>query len=125
MPLFHYRALRPSGGEIAGELTAVDERDAAQRLQAIGNYPIEITLSEAGARLARRFALSGTQEKPIGDAQHVGAMSHRHLTALVLFGSLKNIARRLLESVRYLVWEAAWFDPTAARKLRLGLEDTS
>jgi general secretion pathway protein F len=56
MPLFHYRALRPSGGEIAGELTADDERDAAQRLQAIGNYPIEITLPETGARLARRFA---------------------------------------------------------------------
>jgi hypothetical protein len=42
-----------------------------------------------------------------------------------LFGSLKNVARRLLESVRYLVWEAAWFEATAARKLRLGLEDTS
>jgi general secretion pathway protein F len=56
MPLFHYRALRPSGGEIAGELTAEDERDAAQRLQAIGNYPIEITLPETSARLARRFA---------------------------------------------------------------------
>jgi general secretion pathway protein F len=56
MPLFHYRALRPSGGEIAGELTADDERDAAQRLQAIGNYPIEITLPETGARLTRHFA---------------------------------------------------------------------
>src|SRR5580698_5599091 len=56
VPLFHYRALRPSGGEIAGELTADDERDAAQRLQAIGNYPIEITLPETGARLTRRFA---------------------------------------------------------------------
>ena len=56
MPLFHYRALRPSGGEIAGELSADDERDAAQRLQAIGNYPIEITLPETGARLARRLA---------------------------------------------------------------------
>ena len=55
VPLFHYRALRPSGGEIAGELTADDERDAAQRLQAIGNYPIEITLPEAGAGLARRL----------------------------------------------------------------------
>lgn len=56
MPLFHYRALRPSGGEIAGELTAEDERDAARRLQAIGNYPIEITLPASGARLARRTA---------------------------------------------------------------------
>lgn len=56
MPLYHYRALRASGVEIVGELDADDERDAAQRLQASGNYPIEITLSEAGARLARGFA---------------------------------------------------------------------
>jgi general secretion pathway protein F len=58
MPQFHYRALRPSGGEIAGELAADNERDAAQRLQAIGNYPIEITLRETGASLARRFTLA-------------------------------------------------------------------
>ncbi len=56
MPLFHYRALRASGGEIAGELSAVDEEDAARRLQATGNYPIEITLPEAGTRILRRFA---------------------------------------------------------------------
>jgi general secretion pathway protein F len=55
MAVFHYRALRPSGGEIVGELTADDERDAAQRLQAIGNYPIEITLPAAGAPLTRRL----------------------------------------------------------------------
>jgi general secretion pathway protein F len=58
VPIFHYRALRPSGGEIAGELTADNERDAAQRLQAIGNYPIEITLPEAGASVARHFTLT-------------------------------------------------------------------
>jgi general secretion pathway protein F len=58
MPRFHYRALRATGGEITGDLIAGDEREAASRLQAIGNYPIEITLSEAGARLARHFALS-------------------------------------------------------------------
>jgi general secretion pathway protein F len=58
MPVFQYRALRPSGGEIAGELTADSERDAAQRLQAIGNYPIEITLPEEGVRQARRIAIN-------------------------------------------------------------------
>ena len=41
-----------------------------------------------------------------------------------LFGSLKNVARRLLESVRYLAWERTWFDPKKAGELRLGL-DTS
>jgi len=41
-----------------------------------------------------------------------------------LFGSLKNVARRLLESVRYLAWEAAWFDPKAAGKLRIGLDSS-
>ncbi len=41
-----------------------------------------------------------------------------------LFGSLKNVARRLLESVRYLAWEEAWFDPRQAGELRISL-DTS
>ena len=50
MPHFAYRALRPSGGEIAGELVADDERDAAARLQALGSYPIEIALP-TGRRL--------------------------------------------------------------------------
>jgi type II secretory pathway component PulF len=36
MPRFEYRALRPTGTEIAGELIAADERDAAARLQAAG-----------------------------------------------------------------------------------------
>jgi general secretion pathway protein F len=55
VPLFHYRALRAGGGEIAGELSAVDEQDAARRLQANGNYPIEITMPAAGAPVLRRF----------------------------------------------------------------------
>jgi hypothetical protein len=38
-----------------------------------------------------------------------------------LFGSLKNVARRLLESVRFVVWEESWFDPKAARALRIEL----
>jgi hypothetical protein len=42
-----------------------------------------------------------------------------------LFGSLKNVARRLLESLRYLVWEEAWFDAARVGKLRIGFEDTS
>jgi hypothetical protein len=41
-----------------------------------------------------------------------------------LFGSLKNVARRLLESIRFLAWEESWLDPREAAKLRLGL-DTS
>jgi len=41
-----------------------------------------------------------------------------------LFGSLKNVARRLLESLRFAVWQDDWFDPTEARKIRIGF-DTS
>jgi len=41
-----------------------------------------------------------------------------------LFGSLKNIAQRLLESLRYLSWEGEWFDPAQARKMRITF-DTS
>jgi hypothetical protein len=36
-----------------------------------------------------------------------------------LFGSLKNVARRLLDSVRYVTWEESWFDPALAAKLRI------
>jgi hypothetical protein len=43
-----------------------------------------------------------------------------------LFGSLRNVARRLLDSVRFQTWEADWFDPRVAARLRLGLDvDTS
>jgi hypothetical protein len=41
-----------------------------------------------------------------------------------LFGSLKNLARRLLESVRFVAWEESWFDPRQAGKLRLELDSS-
>ena len=41
-----------------------------------------------------------------------------------LCGSLKNVARRLLDRVRYVAWEASWFDPRQAAQLHIGL-DTS
>jgi hypothetical protein len=41
-----------------------------------------------------------------------------------LFGSLKNVARRLLDSMRFLEWQQEWFEPCQARKLRIEL-DTS
>lgn len=54
MPRFHYRALQPSGAEIAGELVAESEADVAARLQAAGNFPIEIAV--AADRIARSVA---------------------------------------------------------------------
>jgi hypothetical protein len=41
-----------------------------------------------------------------------------------LFGSLKNVARRLLESVRFVNWAEAWFDPDVAGQLRIALDST-
>ena len=41
-----------------------------------------------------------------------------------LFGSLKNVARRLLDSVRFVTWAEDWFDPTQAAKLRLGMDSS-
>ena len=41
-----------------------------------------------------------------------------------LFGSLRNVARRLLDSLRFLNWEAEWFDPKQAGKLRIGLDSS-
>lgn len=40
-----------------------------------------------------------------------------------LFGSLKNVARRLLESVRFLRWPEEWFGPEAQR-LRISLDSS-
>jgi hypothetical protein len=41
-----------------------------------------------------------------------------------LFGSLKNLAARLRESMRYLRWEDDWFDPQQAGKLRIALDSS-
>lgn len=41
-----------------------------------------------------------------------------------LFGSLKNVARRLLDSIRYVAWEAWWFDRHRAGKLRIKLDSS-
>jgi hypothetical protein len=41
-----------------------------------------------------------------------------------LFGSLKNVARRLLDSVRFVEWEEAWFDPQQAGQVRMSLDST-
>src|SRR5262249_9576361 len=41
-----------------------------------------------------------------------------------LFGSLKNVARRLLDSLRYMAWEDAWFDLCQAAQLRIGLDSS-
>jgi hypothetical protein len=41
-----------------------------------------------------------------------------------LFGSLKNVARRLAESLRYLVWEEAWFDPALAGRVRIEFDSS-
>jgi hypothetical protein len=41
-----------------------------------------------------------------------------------LFGSLKNVARRLLDSVRFVAWEEDWFDPRQAGTLHIGLDSS-
>jgi hypothetical protein len=41
-----------------------------------------------------------------------------------LFGSLKNVARRLLDSVRFVAWEESWFDPGRTGKLRIELDSS-
>jgi hypothetical protein len=46
-------------------------------------------------------------------------------SAVALFGSLKNIARRLLESVRYRLWPAACFAAAQAAALHISLVDSS
>jgi hypothetical protein len=51
----------------------------------------------------------------------------RRLTAdvgrsvLTMFGSLRNLAQRLLDSLRFLFWDECWFQPT---KLRIYFDDS-
>jgi len=37
---------------------------------------------------------------------------------------LRNVARRLLESVRFVRWEVEWFNPRRAGKLRIALDSS-
>jgi hypothetical protein len=41
-----------------------------------------------------------------------------------LFGSLKNVARRLLDSLRFEHWSAEWFDPKQTGQMRIGLDSS-
>jgi hypothetical protein len=41
-----------------------------------------------------------------------------------LFGSLKNVARRLLDSLRFVAWQVDWFDPHEAARLRIELDSS-
>jgi hypothetical protein len=41
-----------------------------------------------------------------------------------LFGSLKNVARRLLDSLRFVAWEESWFDAQEAAALRIRLDSS-
>jgi hypothetical protein len=41
-----------------------------------------------------------------------------------LFGSLKNVARRLRDSVRFTRWEESWFDVGQSGKLRISFDSS-
>jgi hypothetical protein len=41
-----------------------------------------------------------------------------------LFGSLKNVARRLLESVRFVAWQEDWFDAQTAAQLHISFDSS-
>ena len=45
-------------------------------------------------------------------------------TAVELFGSLKNLAQRLLESLRYRHWPEEAFDLAAAAKIQIRLDSS-
>jgi hypothetical protein len=66
---------------------------------------IVVQLLERGSLLRRLAAAVG---RPVGK----------------LFGSLKNVAHRLLDSVRYVAWAEEWFEGRAAGKLRISLDSS-
>jgi hypothetical protein len=53
------------------------------------------------------------------------AHEHGKRTAVDLFGSLANVARRLLDSVRYLRWPEDAFDADAAGNIQIRFNNTS
>lgn len=97
MPRFHYRALRATGGEIAGELVAADQCDAAARLQALGSYPLEITEPTGTAAPAR------PHQPLVGRrliAQRDLILFTRQLAALIKAGVALDRALRLIADGR-------------------------
>jgi hypothetical protein len=52
------------------------------------------------------------------------AQRHGKRTAVHLFGSLKGMAQRLLESVRYVNWPADAFDPKRARQMQIRFDSS-
>jgi hypothetical protein len=50
------------------------------------------------------------------------AQQHQKRTAIQLFGSLKNMAQRLLESVRYTLWPEEAFDAKSAGRIQIRLD---
>src|SRR5260370_30362354 len=53
------------------------------------------------------------------------AVAEHKRSPLELFGSLKNMAERLLESVRYWCWPEAAYDTAAAASIQIRLNDSS
>jgi hypothetical protein len=52
------------------------------------------------------------------------AQQHGQRTAVELFGSLKNMAQRLLDSLRYWAWPEAAFDVAAAQRRQIRLDSS-
>ncbi len=52
------------------------------------------------------------------------AQGQQKRTAVALFGSLKNMAQRLLESLRYLPWPEEVFDAESARRIQIRLDSS-
>jgi general secretion pathway protein F len=103
MPLYHYRALRQSGGQVEGQLAALDEREAAARLQAIGNFPIEIAPAAAtirrrrGRRLSPRALVLFTRQ--LAALVGAGIAIERALALLARGGDGAALAEALLAAV--------------------------
>ena len=55
-------------------------------------------------------------------ARAAAAVQHGKRTAVHLYGSLKGMADRLLESVRYSRWPPEVFDPEHARRIQIRLD---
>ena len=83
MPRFRYRALRPTGAEIAGELVAADEGDAVTQLQAIGSYPIELSAPATRRNRQEATLLSWLRALPEEVIRRRPVLSNAYAAALL------------------------------------------
>src|SRR5207248_1522575 len=122
---------RPHAGVVAGVPGAAAGVPGERPDADLGRWAgADVPLGPAPGLRGQRRPLLGSQRPGMCGKDGRREAAVRRLAAEAgrpfrkLFGSLKNVARRLLDSIRYVAWEESWFDPAQAGKLRIELDSS-